>query len=60
MVELYDLDLELAEIDENLIREDLTVLERGEQLSRRKYVYNLRGGEQLPALGGRGNVGFRG
>lgn len=39
VVNLDELGAELAEIDENLIRNDLTVLERGEQLARRKAVY---------------------
>lgn len=42
VLELYDLDLELAEIDENIIREDLTALERGEQLERRKWIYEQK------------------
>lgn len=33
------LEAELAEIDENLMRSDLSVLERGEHLARRKDVY---------------------
>ena len=45
MVELYDIDIELAEIDENIIREDLTALDRGEQLERRKWIFNQKGGE---------------
>lgn len=42
VLELYDLDLELAEFDENLMRQDLTALERGEQLERRKWIYEQR------------------
>lgn len=38
-VDLGDLDRELAEIDENLIRNELTALERGEHLARRKAIY---------------------
>ena len=39
IVDLDDLDRELAEIDENLIRNELTALERGEHLARRKAIY---------------------
>ena len=51
---LDTLNVELAEIDENLIRNELTVLERGEHLQRCKVIYealhpdtrnaNIRGG----------------
>lgn len=40
-VDLEGLRAELAEIDENLIRNDLTVLERGEHLARRKRIYEF-------------------
>lgn len=36
---LNELESELAEIDENLMRNELSVLERGEHLARRKTVY---------------------
>lgn len=39
VVSLGDLQAELAEIDENLVRQELTVLERAEHLARRKEIY---------------------
>ncbi len=39
VVDLSELEAELAGIDKNLIRNELTVLERGEQLRRRKEIY---------------------
>ncbi len=41
IVDIEGLRLELAQIDENLCRNDLTVLERGEHLSKRKRIYEF-------------------
>ncbi len=42
VLDLDSLDAELAEIDENLIRNELHYIERGEQLKRRKEIYELK------------------
>jgi len=42
VVDLDDIDARLAEIDENLIHSDLSVLERGEHLVERKRLYLLK------------------
>ncbi len=39
VVDLSELNAELAEIDENLCRNELSALERAEQISRRKVIY---------------------
>lgn len=42
ITELEDLDAELAEIDENLIRNELHFLDRAKQLQRRKEIYETK------------------
>jgi ParB family transcriptional regulator, chromosome partitioning protein len=42
ILDVTGLDMELAMLDENLCRADLSVLERGEQLIRRKEIYEQR------------------
>lgn len=56
------LEKELAEIDENLIRNELTALEKAEHLERRKSIFDMMGeesGKSFSTLAtGRGHVGF--
>jgi N6-adenosine-specific RNA methylase IME4 len=55
-VNLDKLQAELAEIDENLIRNELTVIDRGESLRRRKEIYELIYPETKAGVaGGKGN-----
>lgn len=51
---LDDLQREVAEIDENLVREELTVLERSRQLARRKEIYEAQHPETKNGATGRG------
>ena len=44
VVKLDSVDNELALIDENLFRDDLTALERSEQIARRKVLYETKQG----------------
>ena len=63
-VVLDDLNRELWQIDENLIRSELTQLERDQHVQRRRKIFEAlaeRGsetGRNSPGLGGRGRKGF--
>lgn len=61
IVTLDEVDRQIAEIDENLIRNDLTVLERSEQFARRKVLYETKHPETKHGNGpGRGHTEKRG
>ncbi len=52
VVTLDATDAELAEIDENLMRHELSVLERGEHLLRRKQIYETKYPETRKGIAG--------
>jgi ParB family chromosome partitioning protein len=53
IVQLDRLKTELAEIDENLVRQELTALEKAEHLARRKEIYEALYPEAKRPQGGR-------
>ena len=58
IIDVAGREVDLAEIDENLIRLELTALERAEQLQRRKWIFGQKGGTKCPTPGGEQEVGF--
>lgn len=59
ILDLDRVDREIAEIDENLVRHDLTALERGRQLERRHDLYVQKHPETIRGTSG-GKAGGRG
>lgn len=53
-----ELDRELWRIDENLIRAELTPMERDEHLARRAELFKAKGGKKIPTPGGEQEIGF--
>ncbi len=49
---------EIWRIDENLMRAELTEIERGDHLKRRKEIFDAKGGEKISTPGGEQKVGF--
>ena len=58
VVDVDDIEREILQIDENLIRAELTELEFAEHLDRRKKLFDQRGGEKFSTLGGEQKIGF--
>ncbi len=58
MIDIDELTNELWKIDKNLIRAELTNLERGEHLKRRREIFDAKGAEKIPTPGGEQTVGF--
>jgi len=60
VVDMDEIDRELWEIDENLIRAELTPTEEADHLARRKVLWEARDkvGKDFPLYTGRGNEGF--
>ncbi len=57
-VDLDDLDRQLWEIDENLMRAELGPAETATHLKRRKELFEAKGGKSSPTLGGEQKIGF--
>ena len=58
IVDLDEVETEILQIDENLVRAELTELEFAEQLQRRKELFDLKGGEKIRTPGGEQRTGF--
>jgi ParB family chromosome partitioning protein len=55
VVSLSEIDSQLAEIDENLVRNELNALERGEQFAKRKELYEAKYPQVKQGARGRGS-----
>jgi hypothetical protein len=58
ILDMPEIDQQLWEIDENLARAELTAVQRVIHLKRRKELYQLKGGKNLPTPGGLQKIGF--
>lgn len=56
--DLGKIEREIWEIDENLMRVDLTPAQKAEHLARRKELFEVKGGKISPTPGGEQKIGF--